>query len=112
MYAVLLSQGEYSDYSPTYFIGPRYLGQEELNQNAVRIGDELRAWWRTLTVKDYGMREDEDGRVVWAAEVGTRWWARMEAWLASEGFEKVETDVSINVCYNDIPGTSQEGDDL
>ena len=45
---VILSNGEYSDYSPTYFRGEREITQNELDEQGVRIGDECMDWYENL----------------------------------------------------------------
>ena len=113
---VILSNGEYSDYSPTYFRGEREITQNELDEQGVRIGDECMDWYENLperTILDWRgeperVRHDpETDENIWSHDLSDQWFARMKNWIIAQGYEQFPEDIpEINVSYSDIP-TSQ-----
>lgn len=118
---VILSQGAYSDYSPTYYMGPNPLSKEELDELGKKIGDECIRNWRELPEREHVHSDWCFGRCpkyerynpIEDCNVSSpfdnygmtpSWHTRMEEELTKLGFTKLPEEIpEINVLYNDYP---------
>ncbi len=83
-----LSEGEYSSYSPDYYVGNNEITQKELDEKGKTVGDEV--------IKEY---KDVD-----SYEWSGKWKLKMDKWLEERGYIKLPDDLpEINVCYSEIP---------
>lgn len=89
-YFVILSQGEYSDYSPIYYMGDVKITKKEMDFEGKKIGDSL-------------IDAPETGEEVYRPRFD-KWFPLMEEWILGKGYERLPDDIpEINVCYSDIP---------
>lgn len=89
MHYVIISTGEYSDYSPKYYAGHREITQVELDAKARELGDAALA----------------DTEYSYQAEA--RWQRDMKAWLNTQGFERLPDHIpEVNIEYGDLPHSS------
>lgn len=116
---VILSEGEYSDYTPTYYIGDVEITQEEFDKKALELGDKLieqyellpdrpyipKYNFETQTSEKYNPETNERVRRPW----GSDFIKVMEKWLIEEkGYEKLPTEIAEIRCEYDFP-TSKNG---
>lgn len=126
-YYLILSEGEYSDYDPVYFVGGKQITQDQLNKKGEETGDCLYQKLSECTVrihdreacskKYYGIQcNHEETEAYWqdtgeqahSYQLAEMWFKEMEKWIKEQGFENLPTDIpEINVAYSEIPHTKQ-----
>lgn len=116
----ILSTGEYSDYSPTYYVGTYELTQSEFDTQAKLFAKECRVWFELLPERKHKCKntwccmssrkqltEKYDpltGEEVFSPFDEDRWTKKMDEWLKSLGFTELPEDIpEINVCYGEYP---------
>jgi hypothetical protein len=114
-----LSTGEYSDYSPNYYMGDVKITQKELDEKGIEVGDKLIAEYMLLPERPYtsqfnfssdiGRMERYDkktGETIYAPG-DSEWKPIMEKWLLEMGYEELDEDEipEINVSYSDLPNS-------
>lgn len=122
-YYLILSEGAYSDYSPTYYSGNTEITQEEFDKKGKEIGDFLidklakcptRIHDKIKCAKEYWPHvcNHEETEVYWedtgekahSYELAPMWFKQMENWIKENGFEELPKDIpEINVSYSEIP---------
>jgi hypothetical protein len=122
-YYLILSDGEYSDYSPTYYVGSKEITQDELDKKGKEVGNSLytklaecptRAHDKVKCAKSYwrGVCDHEETEPYWPDtlekahpyQLGGMWFKEMEKWIKENGFEELPKDIpEINVSYSEIP---------
>ena len=119
-YYIILSEGEYSDYSPQYFVGSREITREELDKKGIEVGDSLFEWFDSLPKRTHvpckwkcwsGCPQEEsygeDGERVYSHELAEKWFEQMKVWVKERGFEPLPEQIpEINVAYSDIPNSN------
>jgi hypothetical protein len=116
-YFVKLSTGEYSDYSPNYYMGETKITQEELDAKGIEVGDMLIAEYMALPERKYlgdmswklndiERYNPETGKTVYPPG-DTQWQPIMEKWLKEKGYEELDEGEipEINVSYSDLPNS-------
>lgn len=116
----ILSTGEYSDYSPTYYVGTYELTQSEFDAQAKTFAKECREWFESLPERKHECKntwccmisnkqrtEKYDpltGQEVLSPFDEDRWTRKMDEWLKSLGFTELPEDIpEINVSYGEYP---------
>lgn len=122
-YYLILSNGAYSDYSPTYYIGNKEITKEEFTKKGKEVGDSLykklsecqrRTHDRIKCAKEYwrGICGHEETELYWpdtlekahSYQLSSTWFKEMEKWIKENGFEELPQDIpEINVSYSEIP---------
>ena len=108
-YFVILSEGEYSDYSPVYFMGEVEITQKELDKKGEEVGDSLYDWFDGLPKRlvkpceeahshyvlcneNVGKEElyyPETGEKAYSEDLSKKWFETMSVWLKEKGFYNV-----------------------
>lgn len=127
---IILSNGAYSDYAPTYYVSEKEVTQIELDEKGRSVGDEciamfnslperphdvIRCETQSLSDKAFGVaykcKHDpmdkywpETGKEAYSSQLSGIWFKKMETWLKEEEFKELPSDIpEINVSYSDIP---------
>ncbi len=129
-YYVCLSQGEYSDYDPTYYAGDREITDEEFQKKGREVGDKVLEWADTVPTRPHVCDEpcfhiqdpmpDEPydpktgDRIYLSGEIEVHWDKAMVEWLNSEGFVSIhdKSIPEINTSYSDIPCSKIQGESV
>ena len=110
-YFVILSDREYSDYDPIYFMGDNQITKKELNKKGREVGDLVLNEFEKLPKRKStspweGETESynpETEKTVYSPDFG-KWYLIMEKWIEQKGFKKLPENIpEINVAYSDIP---------
>lgn len=113
-YYVILSEGSYSYYSPTYFVGSLPISKEELEFEAKRLGDELYDWLDSLPIRPSKSKWASEGEkevydpttweTFYSSQLAERFMKQMTTWVKERGFEELPEEIpEINVAYSDLP---------
>ena len=120
MYYVILSEGSYSDYSPTYFVGEIEITDKEFQAKGEEVGDKLIAEfesfpqrsdtsgysWDKNEMERYNPETDE---TIFSSEFAEKWHNQMTEWLHSKGYTELPTHIpEINVSYSEIPNSQNK----
>jgi len=120
---LILSDGCYSDYSPTYYTGDKEITQEEFDAKGKEIGDSLydklskcktRVHDRKECSKTHwrGVCNHEETELYWddtlkkasSSQLSGMWFKEMEKWIIEQGFEELPKNIpETNVAYSEIP---------
>jgi hypothetical protein len=122
-YYLILSEGAYSDYSPTYYVGDKEITYSEFKKKGEEIGDLLLSKFDNLPTREHNRIKCEkyyDGRIKCTHEelekyweeslekahrydLKSMWMKEMEKWIFENGFEELPSDIpEINIYY-DVP---------
>ncbi len=112
-YYLILSEGAYSDYSPTYYVGDKLITQEEFDVKGREVGDEVESWFATLPEKEF---KDWRGELATSKydpatdeklnsySLASIWNDKMATWIKEQGFVELPENIpEINVSYSEIP---------
>jgi hypothetical protein len=119
VYYLILSEGSYSDYSPTYFVGRKEVTQEQLDEVSKQVGDRVIAEFEELPEAEYvcdcllgGEHWNwckykigttvklKDGKQVSQPDVKD-WFDYMHKWLEENGFVELPPDIpEVNTNYS------------
>jgi len=115
-YFVILSEGSYSDYSPTYFMGDIKITQKELDKRGKEIGDIVLEWYKKLPerVEENGYKLNDNGmekyntetkETIYSSDMEEKWTTRMKIWLkVDKKYKELSDNIpEININYDDIP---------
>ena len=119
---VILSEGEYSDYCPNYYVGSRNITQEALHNKGKEVGDSFYGWFAVLPKRIHMCKnhfcytwcpkeetyDPETGNLEYSGNLSKKWFDIMEKWLLQSGFEKLPKNIpEINVAYSTIPSNHE-----
>lgn len=118
-YYAILSQGCYSDYSPTYYIGDYHLTDDEFQKKGKEFGDLVisefenyperphvcpNSWCCSSLRKIKTEKYDPATNNTVYRVSDEKWMSLMEEWLFSLGFENLPENIpEINLVYSDVP---------
>jgi len=116
---IILSEGAYSDYSPTYYVGERLITQEEMDKKSIEIGDKLYAEFDALPTRKHEpcfngehfsyckpMEKyyPDTGERAYSGDLAPKFFKQMAEWLKEQGYLEIsEPTAEINISYSEIP---------
>jgi hypothetical protein len=106
MHYLILSTGEYSDYSPKYFVGEHEVKDHDFYEMGNTVGDVLNSWFKSLPERSgRGQKYEPDtDRDVYSYMLEEAWEKDMVKWLHSIGYAELPEKIpEINVSYSGIP---------
>lgn len=99
---LILSEGEYSNYTAHYWAGEKFISEEDFKAKGVEIGDKLTEWFYSLPETKNSDRLNGEEEIS-TYELANMWRTEMHKWLEENGYHEIEANGEVNISYSDIP---------
>jgi hypothetical protein len=119
-YYLILSEGAYSDYTPTYFVGDEEITEEEFTKVGKQIGDLIIEEWENYPERKHICNKycyhfggvpisekydpENPKRYIGHNPDSEDWFNKMKEWILQKGFEELPKNIpELNSQYSEFP---------